>query len=45
MAFFISKILIALILAGGTVYLVYFLLIKKDSKENQTDDQSNWKDF
>ena len=45
MAFFVSKSLIALILAGGIAYLVYFLLIKKDSKEDQTDEQNNWKDF
>ncbi|EOH97875.1 hypothetical protein [Enterococcus pallens] len=48
MSFFISKILIALMLAGGAAYLVYFLFIKKDAKEDKTektDDQDKWEDF
>ena len=48
MGFFISKILIALILAVGAACLVYFLFIKKDAKEDETEkteDQDKWEDF
>ena len=48
MGFFISKILIALILAVGAACLVYFLFIKKVAKEaetEKTEDQDKGEDF
>ncbi|MGM0216288.1 hypothetical protein [Enterococcus sp. AZ109] len=51
MGFFISKILIALILAGGVAWVIYFFFIKGDAPESknetkdESEDQDHWQDF